>query len=38
MRYNDLELGRVVDKGVTIDVKPERADVLIAKGLAEIAW
>lgn len=38
MRYNDLELGRVVDKGEAIDVKPERADVLIAKGLAEIAW
>ena len=38
MRYNDLELGRVVDKGDVIDVKPERADLLIAKGLAEIAW
>lgn len=38
IRYNDLELGRVVDKGEAIDVKPERADVLIAKGLAEIAW
>ena len=38
MRYNDLELGRVVNKGEAIDVKPERADVLIAKGLAEIAW
>ncbi len=38
VRYNDLELGRVVDKGEAIDVKPERADVLIAKGLAEIAW
>jgi glycosyltransferase involved in cell wall biosynthesis len=38
MRYNDLELGRVVDKGEAIDVKPERADVLISKGLAEIAW
>ena len=38
MRYNDLELGRVVDKGEAIDVKPERADVLIAKGLVEIAW
>lgn len=38
MRYNDLELGRVVDKGEAIDVKPERADVLIAKSLAEIAW
>ena len=38
MRYNDLELGRVVDNGDVIDVKPERADVLIAKGLAEIAW
>jgi glycosyltransferase involved in cell wall biosynthesis len=38
MRYNDLELGRVVDKSEAIDVKPERADVLIAKGLAEIAW
>ena len=38
MRYNDLELCRVVDKGEAIDVKPERADVLIAKGLVEIAW
>lgn len=38
MRYNDLELGRVVDKGEAIDVKPERADVLIDKGLTEIAW
>lgn len=38
VRYNDLELGRVVDKGEAIDVKPERADVLIGKGLAEIAW
>ena len=38
MRYNDLELGRVVDNGEAIDVKPERADVLIDKGLAEIAW
>lgn len=38
MRYNDLELGRVVDKGEGIDVKPERADALIAKGLVEIAW
>lgn len=38
MRYNDLELGRVVDKGEAIDVTPERADVLIAKGLVEIAW
>lgn len=38
MRYNDLELGRVVEKGESIDVKPERADVLIAKGLVEIAW
>lgn len=38
VRYNDLELGRVVDKGEAIDVKPERADMLIAKGLAEIAW
>lgn len=38
VRYNDLELGRVVDKGEAIDVKPERANVLIAKGLAEIAW
>lgn len=38
VRYNDLELGRVVDKGEAIDVKPERADVLIDKGLVEIAW
>lgn len=38
VRYNDLELGRVVDKGEAIDVKPERADVLIKKGIAEIAW
>ncbi len=38
MRYNDLELGRLVEKGESIDVKPERADVLIGKGLAEIAW
>ena len=38
MRYNDLELGRIVDSGESIDVKPERADVLIAKGIAEIAW
>lgn len=38
MRYNDLELGRVVENGESIDVKPERADVLIAKGLVEIAW
>lgn len=38
MRYNDLELGRTVEKGESIDVKPERADVLIAKGLVEIAW
>jgi hypothetical protein len=38
MRYNDLELGRVVEKGESIDVKPERADVLIQKGLVEIAW
>ena len=38
VRYNDLELGRVVDKGDAIDVKPERADVLITKGLVEIAW
>ena len=37
-RYNDLQLGRVVDKGETIEVTSERADVLIAKGLAEIAW
>jgi len=37
-RYNDLQLGRVVDKGESIDVTSERADVLIAKGLAEIAW
>jgi hypothetical protein len=28
----------VVDKGDAIDVKPERADVLIQKGLVEIAW
>lgn len=38
VRYNDLELGRVVDKGEAIDVKPERVDVLIQKGLVEIAW
>lgn len=38
VRYNDLELGCVVEKGEAIDVKPERADVLIAKGVAEIAW
>lgn len=38
VRYNDLELGRVVDKGDAIDVTPERADVLISKGLVEIAW
>jgi len=37
-RYNDLQLGRVLDRGEAIDVTPERADVLIAKGLAEIAW
>lgn len=37
-RYNDLQLGRVLDRGEVIDVTPERADVLIAKGLAEIAW
>lgn len=38
MRYNDLELGRVVENGESIDVKPERADVLIAKGIVGIAW
>lgn len=38
MRYNDLELGRVVNGAEIYDVKPERADVLISKGLAEIAW
>lgn len=38
IRYRDLELGRVVDKGEAIDVKPERADVLIQKGLVEIVW
>lgn len=38
VRYNDLTLGRVVDKGEMMDVSPERADTLIAKGLAEIAW
>ena len=38
MTYNDLELGRVVMKGESIDVKPERAEKLIAKGLVEIAW
>ena len=38
MSYNDLELGRVVNQGESIDVKPERADVLIAKGLVEIGW
>ena len=37
-RYHDLELGRVVNPGESIDVKPERADVLIKKGIAEIAW
>lgn len=37
-RYNDLELGRIVNKGEELDVKPERADVLIAKGLAAKAW
>lgn len=37
-RYSDLELGRVVDKGEAIDVKPERAEVLIGKGLVEMAW
>ena len=38
MRYHDLELGRVVDKGETLDVKLERADVLIQKGLAGMVW
>lgn len=38
MRYNDLVLGRTVDRGETIEVTPERAELLIDKGLAEIAW
>lgn len=38
MRYHDLELGRVVEKGEAFDVTQERADVLIGKGLVEIAW
>lgn len=38
VRYHDLELGRVLEIGEAIDVKPERADVLIQKGLVEIAW
>ena len=37
-RYNDLEQGRVMNVGDVFDVKPERADVLIGKGLVEIAW
>lgn len=37
-RYNDLVLGRVVSVNEVFDVKPERADVLIGKGLVEIAW
>lgn len=37
-RYNDLLLGRVVEKGEAIDVTPERADVLISKGIAKVAW
>ena len=38
VRYNDLEQGRVMNVGDLFDVKPERADVLIGKGLVEIAW
>lgn len=38
VRYNDLEQGRVMNVGDIFDVKPERADVLISKGLVEIAW
>ena len=38
VRYNDLEQGRVMNVGDIFDVKPERADVLIGKGLVEIAW
>ena len=38
VRYNDLEQGRVMNVGDVFDVKPERADVLIGKGLVEIAW
>lgn len=38
VRYNDLEQGRVMNVGDLFDVKPERADLLIGKGLVEIAW
>lgn len=38
MRYNDLELHRMVGFGESIDVTPERADHLIKLGLVEIAW
>ena len=38
VRYNDLDLGRVMNVGDIFDVKPERADALIGKGLVEIAW
>ena len=38
VRYNDLEQGRVMNVGDIFDAKPERADVLIGKGLVEIAW
>lgn len=38
VRYNDLVLGRVMSVNEVFDVKPERAEVLIGKGLVEIAW
>lgn len=38
VRYQDLELGRVVDKGELLDVKPTRADLLISLGLVTIVW
>ena len=38
MRYNDLDMDRIVNSGEIFDVTPERASVLIAKGLVEIAW
>ena len=38
IRYNDLELHRMVGFGESIDVTPERADHLIKLGLVEIAW
>lgn len=37
-RYNDLQVGRVVEKGEVLYVTPERAEVLVNKGLVEIAW